>query len=148
MEAILNESQQFAETIPSAGGMDARALRNDAKEILLAIALDMESSQSDDEQAVKSRGRKARSHDQGDTAAELHGGTRFFDGFTLNEMVSEYRALRATVVRLWLANPGAGKQDGLYELIRFQEGIDQALTESIARFCIAIVTSGTKSAVT
>jgi hypothetical protein len=59
---------------------------------------------------------------------------RFFDGFTLNEMVSEYRALRATVVRLWLANTGAGKQDGLYELIRFQEGIDQALAESIERF--------------
>jgi signal transduction histidine kinase len=114
--------------------MDARALRNDAKEILLAIALDMESSQSDEEQAVKSRGRKARSHGKGDTAAESHGGTRFFDGFTLNEMVSEYRALRATVVRLWLANPGAGKEDVLYELIRFHEGIDQALTESIERF--------------
>jgi signal transduction histidine kinase len=134
MEAILNEWQQFAETIPSAGGMDARALRNDAKEVLLAIALDMETSQSDEEQAVKSRGGKARSHDKSDTAAESHGGTRFFDGFTLNEMVSEYRALRATVIRLWLATPVAGKEDVLYELIRFHEGIDQALTESIERF--------------
>jgi signal transduction histidine kinase len=134
MEAILNEWQQFAETIPSAGGMDARALRNDAKQILLAIALDMESLQSGEEQAVKSMGRKARSNDRDDTAAESHGGTRFFDGFTLNEMVSEYRALRATVVRLWLANPVAEKQDGLDQLIRFQEGIDQALTESIERF--------------
>jgi signal transduction histidine kinase len=134
MEAILNEWQHFAETIPSAGGMDARALRNDAKEVLLAIALDMESLQSDEEQAVKSKGGKARSHDNGDTAAESHGGTRFFDGFTLDEMVSEYRALRASVIRLWLASPVAGKQDSLYELIRFHEGIDQALTESVERF--------------
>jgi signal transduction histidine kinase len=133
IEAILNEWQQFAETIPSAGGMDARALRNEAKEVLLAIVLDMERSQTDEEQAAKSKGRKARSHDK-DTAAESHGGTRFFDGFTLSEMVSEYRALRATVVRLWLENPEAGEQNRLYELIRFEEGIDEALTESIERF--------------
>jgi hypothetical protein len=71
---------------------------------------------------------------EGDTAAESHGGLRFFDGFTLDEMVSEYRALRATVIRLWLANPVARKHNGLYELIRFHEGIDQALTESVGRF--------------
>ena len=134
MEAILNEWQEFAASIPSAAGMDVRGLRDDAENILLAIALDMESAQSIEEQSAKSRGSDRRRGGKTDTAAEMHGGTRFVEGFNLKEMVSEYRALRASVIRQWLVTPAAGQQDRLYELIRFNEGIDQALTESIARF--------------
>jgi signal transduction histidine kinase len=133
VEAILTEWEQFAATIPSAAGMGRLALRNDAKAILLAIALDMEIAQSGEEQAIKSKGLKVGSGDK-DSDATTHASGRFIEGFTLVEMVSEYRALRASVIRLWLAQPGAETKDSLYELIRFNEGIDQALTESIARF--------------
>jgi signal transduction histidine kinase len=133
IELILTEWEQFATTIPSAAGMDARALRNDAREILLTIALDMESAQSAEEQSIKSKGLKARSSDK-DSDATTHASARFLEGFSLDEMVSEYRALRASVIRLWMAQPGAETTDRLQELIRFNEGIDQALTESIARF--------------
>ena len=48
------------------------------------------------------------------------------------QMVSEYRALRASVIRLWTrSTPGP---DSLDELTRFNEGIDQALTESIKSY--------------
>src|SRR5688572_16471447 len=133
IEAILMEWEQFATTIPSAAGMDTRALRNDAKKILLAIALDMETAQNGEEQWIKSKGLKVRSGDK-DTDATTHASGRFIDGFSLNEMVSEYRALRASVIRLWLAQPTAETKDRLFELIRFDEGIDEALTESIRRF--------------
>jgi signal transduction histidine kinase len=133
IEAILTEWVQFATTIPSAAGMDTQGLRDDAKEILFAIALDMEYAQSGEEQSVKSRGLKVRNGAQ-DSDATTHASRRFIDGFSLNEMVSEYRALRASVIRLWLAQPANETTDRLYELIRFNEGIDQALTESIARF--------------
>jgi len=133
IEAILCEWEQFAITIPSAAGMDTHALRDDAKEILLAIALDMEGAQSGEEQSIKSKGLKLKSGDK-DTDATTHASDRFIGGFSLNEMVSEYRALRASVIRFWLAQPEAETKDRLYELIRFNEGIDQALTESIARF--------------
>jgi signal transduction histidine kinase len=49
-------------------------------------------------------------------------------------MVMEYRALRATVVRhLTRSSWGSGPQD-FEDLIRFNEAIDQAQTESITRF--------------
>ena len=133
IEVILTEWEQFAITIPSAAGLDTRALRDDAKAILFTIALEMESAQSGEEQALKSKGLKVRSGDN-DSDATTHASGRFIEGFSLNEMVSEYRALRASVIRLWLAQPAAETTERLYELIRFNEGIDQALTESIARF--------------
>lgn len=133
IEIILTEWEQFASTIPSAAGMDKRALRNDAKEVLLTIALDMEDSQSDKEQSIKSKGLKAR-NGGGETDAATHASGRFIEGFSLDEMVSEFRALRASVIRLWLKQPEAETRERLLELIRFNEGIDQALTESIERF--------------
>jgi len=133
IETILIEWERFATTIPSAAGMDTRALRNDAKKILLAIALDMESAQSGLEQSTKSKGLKVRSGDA-QTDATTHASGRFIDGFSLNELVSEYRALRASVIRLWLAQPTAETKGRILELIRFNEGIDEALTESIRRF--------------
>ena len=133
IEAILTEWEQFAITIPSAAGMDTQALRDDAKEILLTIALDMESAQSDEEQSIKSKGLKLSNGDK-DSDATIHASGRFIDGFSLPEMVSEYRALRASVIRLWSAHSTDETTDRLYELIRFNEGMDQALTESIARF--------------
>src|SRR5688500_4468291 len=133
IEAILHESAQSAISLQTPAGMDTHALRNDAKKILLAIALDMESAQSGQEQSTKSKGLKVRSGDQ-ETDATTHASGRFIDGFSLNEMVSEYRALRASVIRLWLAQPTAETKDRLFELIRFDEGIDEALTESIRRF--------------
>jgi signal transduction histidine kinase len=133
LEVILAEWERFATTIPSASGMDTRALRDHAKEILIAIALDMESAQSGEEQTTKSKGLKVKSVEQ-DTDATTHASCRFYDGFTLNEMVSEYRALRASVVRLWLAQPLGETAERIQELIRFNEGIDEALTESIKQF--------------
>jgi signal transduction histidine kinase len=133
METILAEWERFAKSIPSATGMDSRSLRDDAKNILLAIALDMESAQTGLEQFEKSMGRKAPISDQ-DSEATIHGSDRFLEGFSLKEMVSEYRALRASVIRLWLMQPEAANIDRIYELTRFNEGIDQALTESIGRF--------------
>jgi len=133
LESILNDWEKFASSIPSAAAMDARELRDHAKEILLAIALDMEVAQSDQEQSIKSKGLKVASGDK-DTDATTHAGVRFADGFSLNEMVSEYRALRASVIRLWLAQPEVETNGRVYELTRFNEAIDQALTESIACF--------------
>src|SRR5206468_7280326 len=54
-------------------------------------------------------------------------------GFTLGQMVSEFRALRASVIRLWRA--AAGPDDAAFEdLTRFNEAIDQALAESVSRY--------------
>lgn len=48
--------------------------------------------------------------------------------------MSEYRALRASVIRLWIDAAGELTRDGLDDLVRFNEAIDQALAESTSRF--------------
>lgn len=133
VQTILAEWERFASTIPSASALDTEGLRDHAEQILHAVAADMRTEQSDTEREAKSKGQALR-RDAADTAAELHGSGRLEEGFTLNEMVSEYRALRASVVHLWLSGPGNEQDRTLSELTRFHEALDQSLSESIARF--------------
>ena len=103
MEDILREWQKFASTVLSAKGMDRKALRDDAEWMLRTIARDMQTRQSRAEQEAKSKDTRPPRKDAAETAAEAHGAQRYVSGFDLNEMVSEYRALRASVIRLWTA---------------------------------------------
>jgi signal transduction histidine kinase len=133
MEPILRDWENFASTIlPATGGMDRKRLRDHAQEMLITIARDMSTEQTADEQEEKSRGQKWRG--VADSAAETHAAERLNAGFTLDELVSEYRALRATVIRLWARETGRADQSTLEELIRFNEALDQALSESVSRY--------------
>jgi signal transduction histidine kinase len=134
LDQILDEWEKFAKTIPPAAGMDTSALRNDAARILRTIAREMERDQSASDQEAKSKGKAPRETSDRETGAESHSSARLESGFDLNEMVSEYRALRATVIRLWSRELSMVDGDTLYDLTRFNEGIDQALTESITRY--------------
>jgi len=134
-EGILGEFEEFARTHTRSGeAMDVRALRDHAAGILSAIALDIEQPQNDAEQERKSKGDAPGDRSEGDTAAEKHGTDRADSGFTLEEMCSEYRALRASVLRLWTTDHGALDGADVHDLIRFNEAIDMALAESITRF--------------
>ena len=130
---ILTEWEAFARTVLPGKNLDKLALLDHAPEILKAIALDMETRQTDLEQAEKSKGRGPRTAVQ-DTAAESHSTQRLREGFNQVQIVAEYRALRASVIRLWLSNSPQPDASELYQLTRFNEGIDQALTESTVRF--------------
>lgn len=133
MDGILDEWIVFAGTIPAAASLNRKALRNDAREILCRIAADMEREQSEDMRAAKSRGTEDMQGAGRDSAAQSHAGARLMEGFTLPDMISEYRALRASVVRRWTAQESPGAE-ALNEITRFNEGIDQALAESTVRF--------------
>jgi signal transduction histidine kinase len=50
------------------------------------------------------------------------------------QVLSKFHALRATVIRLWMKSSREIDKSAMDELIRFNEGIDQALSESSARF--------------
>ncbi len=133
-EAIIAEWVLFAATCgPAGGAMDRVGLRDHALEMLQGIVVDLRSPQTDAEQVAKSKGR-ATGGGAGDTAAEVHGADRAQSGFTVAEMVSEYRALRASVIRLWTKAEGTLTGADLDDLMRFNEAIDQALAESISRY--------------
>ncbi|WP_158213271.1 sensor histidine kinase [Pigmentiphaga sp. NML080357] len=66
--------------------------------------------------------------------ARVHARNRLRAGFTLTEMVSEYCALRANVVSRWGREVDVMEGDACQDLVRFNEALDQALKESIARY--------------
>lgn len=136
-EAILAEWVAFAARSGPAGkAMTVSALRNHAAAMLGTIALDLQTRQTDAEQTEKSKGDAAPAMSGIFTAAEVHGAFRAESGFTLGEMVSEFRALRASVIRLWTKANGSLTGDDLGDLMRFNEAIDQATAESIGRFML------------
>ena len=133
MELILVEWEAFAQSLAIAGQkMTSLALRDHAKQILQAIAQDIEESQSDLAQAYKSKG-YVRIAEATRTAAQTHGALRYLSGFDLRQLAAEFRALRASVLRRWLKR-GAADETALYQMTRFNEAIDQALAESIANY--------------
>lgn len=132
---ILDECEAFAQTLlPAAASMDRTALRDHASQVLAAIALDMQQPQTRVQQRQKSFGNAPRLDGDEPTAAEIHGTLRATAGFDVNQTTAEYRALRASVIRLWLeSSPALGAAE-VYELVRFNEAMDQALAESIVNF--------------
>ena len=134
-EPILADWVKFAATsAPAAKTMDLAGLRDHAHAMLRDIVADLRTPQTKTEQVEKSKGNADTGPETPDTPAEVHGAGRAASGFTLGEMVSEYRALRASVIRLWTKACGSLTGDDLEDLMRFNEAIDQATAESIARF--------------
>ena len=136
MEAIVEEWQEFAMTMePAASTMSMLALRDHAKPILLAIAKDLESSQTALAQEDKSKGLAPAPNSVRETAAATHGALRQVSGFDLNQLGAEYRALRASVIRLWTkTQPGKMDSAVMDDMIRFNEAVDQAVAESTQRY--------------
>jgi signal transduction histidine kinase len=133
--AILAEWEEFAKTCsPASGSMGLVALSDHAGEMLTVIARDLQTPQGGLEQSEKSKGNAPAPDTNIRTAAEKHGTGRAESGFTIDEMVAEYRALRASVIRLWTKEQGEVTHTDLEDLTRFNEAIDQALTESVTRF--------------
>lgn len=133
LEEILAEWEAFAASLLAQGQvMTSLALRDHATQILQAVAHDMESDQSELQQAYKSKGFVAIAP-AARTAAMTHGALRHLAGFDLRQLAAEFRALRASVLRLWLKR-GGDNGTAFYQMTRFNEAIDQALAESIANY--------------
>ncbi len=134
MEDVVAEWEAFARMqIPAAANMNALALRDHAKQILEAVVSDIVVPQSADAQRTKAMGLNLPLLDAPATAAQIHAVLRSANGFDINQLVAEYRALRSSVLRLWAARVAPIEID-LQEALRFNEAIDQALAESVASF--------------
>ena len=134
METILVQWETFAATLlPAAVDLKSLALRDHAQQILLAVAKDLSTVQTREAQAEKSMGRAPVLIGAPETAAQTHALLRARGGFDINQLAAEYRALRASVLRLWMDEclPDAPHAD---DIIRFNEAIDQAIAESVGFF--------------
>lgn len=133
IEPILQQWEDFAKTMtPAANDMDSTALRDHAEQMLLAIAADLRTAQSPRARIAKSHGKARRSGDV--TPAETHADIRHSSGFTIGQMISEYRALRTSVLVLWMSSEDVTKEHEISDIVRFNEAVDQALAESVVSY--------------
>lgn len=132
-DQILTEWDVFAATVSHEGkALDKKALRDHAAEILHEIAADLAQPQTAQEQEAKSKGDGER--EPGPSAAETHADFRMMAGFAIDAMITEYRALRASVLKIWGAAGGGKNPDDMRDLTRFNEAIDQSIAESVGRY--------------
>lgn len=138
-EQIVHEWAAFAATLkPAADGLTTFGLRDHADKILGAIVLDLEQPQGEAEQLEKSKGHGTERRLQ--AVGSVHAAHRIEDGFKLSQLVAEYRALRATVLRLFekSKNSAPGRVASLHQVTRFNEALDEALVEATDRYMLVM----------
>lgn len=127
-EEILDHAVAFARRIPALAALEEVDLRDHLPELLKTISADLRTGQSRAESIDKSYGDAALPDVQ--TAAQTHGLLRARLGLSIEQLVAEYRALRSSVLRLWVdahvAEPTAPS-----DILRFNEAVDQAVAESV-----------------
>lgn len=134
VEPILVDWESFARSIwPKGATADPAELRDEAADILRLTAVDMQSAQTPLQQADKSKGRGVEEGASIDLTqfSSSHGRGRVESGFELWAVVAEYRALRASVLRLWRESEPVPDLRDLDDVTRFNESIDQSLTHAV-----------------
>lgn len=135
VEPIVDEWVEFAHTrLPSAHGFTREELADHAKVLLLAIADDVAQNQGAQATHDKSQGNKPGNAPEITRIAREHATQRFEQGFSFDHLVSEFRALRASVIRRWCKQLEEPRHEDLDDLTRFGESMDQALSESTSLY--------------
>jgi len=133
IEEILVEWDAFAKTLqPASQNMSGIELRDHGNRILERVAKEIELSETPKEKDDKSKG-LAPDAANTDTAAGEHGTERQLAGFTMLQLISEYRSMRASVLKLWMDNLSSNERTS-EQILRFNEAIDKALAESALTF--------------
>ena len=131
---ILNEWDEFARKVFGDIFKDGKYLARDhAAEILKELVADMNTLQSLEKQMEKSQNITS-SREKPESAANIHGLLRHDDGLNVSHVVAEFRALRATVFRLWLPTIQYMSNNQIDEIMRFNESIDEAVADSIVSY--------------
>ena len=133
MGPILQNWEEFASTLLNAEHLDETGLRDHVREVLLEIADDLDAPLSETERVAKSNAHGPKT-DWPPSPAVAHGGERHDTGFSIFEVISEFRALRASVQSHWMNAQPELSDELLEDLTRFHEAIDQAVAESMAEY--------------
>jgi hypothetical protein len=129
VEPIASEWERFAATLLPDEKFSSLLLRNNIAGLLANIANDMGRDQT-------SEGDPSRSL-SGPTSVR-HALSRVEMGFSLRQVVAEFRVLRVTVVRLWQQHNPDGGASAVHDLIRFNEAVDQVMTEGVVAYTVEI----------
>jgi len=135
MDALIDDWEAFAADLtPGQMNLDGAALRDFAREMLTRVADDIAEEQSRRERREKAKGDRPEHAPHLTDSARTHALQRFTKQFTQTQVLAEFRAMRANVSRRWRdssSEPGSRELD---DLMRFDEAVDQLVTESLATF--------------
>ncbi len=138
-KAIIEEWTNYARVIaPNGDEMTRIALQDHIVDLLVFITEELETNQTPLEQTDKFTDANPKGLDPSDSAAKVHAALRLADGFDMNELIAEYRALRASVVKLWRQNNSSSSKETFDDLVRFNEAIDQVMTDSINHYIVKL----------
>ena len=137
---IVREWERFARGLaPVADQMGELTLRNDIRQILAAIAGEIESGETPSGQGAQAAGRIPQLSFP--ATIQVHGALRFDGGFDMDQVVAEFRALRASIVKLWYASVPEVHALDIRELTRFDDAVDRAMTEAVHDYSRQLDTS-------
>jgi signal transduction histidine kinase len=129
---IVAEVVSYARTLPPLAHEPEATLSDHVPKILEAVVRDLRQSQTEGDSRAKALGEAPVVEGAPDTAAQTHGRLRARNGLQTTQLIAEYRALRASVLRLWADTEP--EHVSVQEVIRFNEAIDQAIAESVEYF--------------
>ena len=133
MESILVQWEKFAKTIKPQGlVMEKHELRDHAEFMLQNIALNLKTKRVNRELAENSLDDAPIAPNE--TPAEAHAKDRMVFRFTIDQLFSEYRALRASVIHLWDNSSREDLITDKEDIDLFHESIDQSIAESICKY--------------
>lgn len=131
-EQILVEWEAFAASFGAVvDNMSAAELRDHAGQILDFVAKNVQHTETAEQTDAKSKGKSSHPTDN---ASSIHGKLRYASGFSLLQLIAEYRALRASVLKLWRQECGDGPGCGTDDIMRFNEAIDQSLADAAVAY--------------
>ena len=134
IERILAEWEDFARRFWVGPLPPVARLRNDAEEMLRTLVQDMASPRTAAEQKARSEGHNGGDRTGMNQAAVGHALARVDDGFDIARMVAEFRALRASVSRIWWESVPTPHREQIEDMRRFNEALDHLVATSVAAF--------------
>ncbi len=135
LETILQAWEDFARSIWPGEPAEVEVLRDSAASMLKAVVHDISTIQTKAEQQAKSEGRDDGDSDEPlNESALSHALSRVESGFDIVKLVAEFRALRASVNRIWSVSSPEPDPRQIEDMLRFNEAIDQLVAASVAGF--------------
>lgn len=132
---IVDEWVDFARTkVPGSLDFTREELADHARVLLMAVAADIRQPEGAEARHEKSQGDNPSNAPAITRMARDHAAQRFGQGFSFDDLVSEFRALRASVIRRWTRQVQQPTGEDLEELTRFGEAMDQALAASASMY--------------
>lgn len=132
LDKVLQAWEKNAEAVLSSDRISKEDRRDHAEAILRRIIAEMRQPQSQREQFQAAKG--LNTEPKSITSAQRHGAARMRLGVDAGPMTMEFRALRMSVIQLWTDGINTADRSDLENLIRFDQALDRALTESVESF--------------